>query len=813
MLGQLSWDGVVHPIAEVTWENVLGTARRMQGLDVNEEFFVTYKDEDGDVINVKNDVDLAEAVRWAQEMRVPCLCLQVPFSSEESDSDESWTEVGDKANSSSDPAEVEERPMVDDEADVSVQDTDDSADDLVNNKDAPADEGNTPDVAVHQTTTVDEEERVPTPAAETAIEQPQTPVVEVTPIAEVFSAAAPLEVTPITTVFVEEAAKFEKAPSAEVETFSSSPAKEETEAVSPTLTVEKIITTMCFINDPNREVSSQVDKSFFLELLSEPAAVVALARLLEEADVAAVVSAVAQTEAANSGNAQRTATTQLIKAMYKNPKVIELLGSVPKAEEVLLRVLRGLAPKVKDTETQSKVTHSRVVCDGCKSDASFKQASILAGFQNANEEILGIRYKSAVLPDYDLCESCEASGRFLTTAGPFLKITDPEQAPELILCVMPGATAGMMSQVESLDWRNPLAKEFFGYVKERQQRAFPQQRQTPAVVVAADPVVVQPVAVEEPKIASAPAAPVVEAVVAPSIKCKHPLKRFEVRNDTFTCDLCNQRQAVGAFLHGCRTCNFDSCDACFNKNGLVSVPAAPQPAPAQAKFVSDLTLTDGCAVRPGEKLDKIWRVRNSGPEAWAKGTRIAHVGGDAFGGPSDGVEVPLARPGEVVNISVPLVMPSQPGRYTSYWRMMTPAPASAKFGHRFWVTVNVMAPAPPANVVRAPATMPPASFAPPPPPVAFVPLPALPPAPSAPSPFALRMPGSPALPGPAVLRRPVPPPPPPRPDDVEVPDDLVEPVSRIIDIGITADLARIVRVLKEVNGNTSEAMNRLLEEA
>jgi hypothetical protein len=57
-----------------------------------------------------------------------------------------------------------------------------------------------------------------------------------------------------------------------------------------------------------------------------------------------------------------------------------------------------------------------------------------------------------------------------------------------------------------------------------------------------------------------------------------------------------------------------------------------------------------------------------------------------------------------------------------------------------------------------------------------------------------------------------PPPPPPQAGDFEVPDDMVESVSQIVDVGITADLARIVRVLKEVKGNTSDAINRLLEE-
>lgn len=236
------------------------------------------------------------------------------------------------------------------------------------------------------------------------------------------------------------------------------------------------------------------------------------------------------------------------------------------------------------------------------------------------------------------------------------------------------------------------------------------------------------------------------------------------------------------------------------------IPVPVSAAPPQAKFVSDVTLSDGCVVRPGEQLDKTWRIRNSGSERWPAGTRIAHVGGDAFSGPVNGVEVPLAAPGEAVNVTVPLTMPYQPGRYTSYWRMMTPHPSSAKFGHRFWVTVNVI---PAAPVPPPPAVVP---YPPnggvvirPPPPVPFG-----------------TLPGSPALPGrtmapPPTVVRPMPPPPPPPVPAVVDEEPVVSPehelaVSQITEFGF-ADIDKIVRILKEVNGDASAAIDKLLEEA
>lgn len=58
----------------------------------------------------------------------------------------------------------------------------------------------------------------------------------------------------------------------------------------------------------------------------------------------------------------------------------------------------------KKAEDQANVVHPDIICDGCEMDP-----------------IKGIRYKSAVLPDYDLCEGCESKSEY-----PLLKIRQPE---------------------------------------------------------------------------------------------------------------------------------------------------------------------------------------------------------------------------------------------------------------------------------------------------------------------------------------------------------------------------------------------------
>jgi len=82
---------------------------------------------------------------------------------------------------------------------------------------------------------------------------------------------------------------------------------------------------------------------------------------------------------------------------------------------------------------QSEVEHHRYICDGCECNG-----------------IKGIRYKCSVCPDYDLCENCEGNG--IHAEHPMLKIRDPKDAPEKIICEFshietPRETADIIKQL------------------------------------------------------------------------------------------------------------------------------------------------------------------------------------------------------------------------------------------------------------------------------------------------------------------------------------------------------------------------------
>jgi hypothetical protein len=69
--------------------------------------------------------------------------------------------------------------------------------------------------------------------------------------------------------------------------------------------------------------------------------------------------------------------------------------------------------------------HFGVVCDGCDRDRARAAASTAAGHRDRTaHHIVGVRFKSTVTHDYDLCETCQADGG-LDVHAPFLFLNDP----------------------------------------------------------------------------------------------------------------------------------------------------------------------------------------------------------------------------------------------------------------------------------------------------------------------------------------------------------------------------------------------------
>ena len=118
----------------------------------------------------------------------------------------------------------------------------------------------------------------------------------------------------------------------------------------------------------------------------------------------------------------------------------------------------------------------------------------------------------------------------------------------------------------------------------------------------------------------------------------------------------------------------------------------PTQAPAPAgcinsmTFVSDVTVTDGHQVQPGEQFRKTWRVYNNGTCAWTPAYSFVYVSGDQMSGNNISIPTTVAM-GQTFDLSVDLIAPSNPGTYKGYWQMR--APTGNNFGETIWVKVRV----------------------------------------------------------------------------------------------------------------------------
>jgi hypothetical protein len=114
-------------------------------------------------------------------------------------------------------------------------------------------------------------------------------------------------------------------------------------------------------------------------------------------------------------------------------------------------------------------------------------------------------------------------------------------------------------------------------------------------------------------------------------------------------------------------------------------------------FVTDVTIPDGTEVIAGSKFDKTWRVRNNGCLAWLAGTQLVYIDGEQLGAPA-ATEVPATGLDAIVDITVPLVAPMQPGEHSGYWQLQ--APDSGFFGFPVFVSIVVIpaTPTPTATV-------------------------------------------------------------------------------------------------------------------
>ena len=95
---------------------------------------------------------------------------------------------------------------------------------------------------------------------------------------------------------------------------------------------------------------------------------------------------------------------------------------------------------------------------------------------------------------------------------------------------------------------------------------------------------------------------------------------------------------------------------------------------ASVQFVADVSLPDRSVLPAGHIVKKIWSVKNSGKTEWPAGSRLVYYAGAIS--PlenSNNILVPVAKPGEIVNIHVNIVVPHVPRPGTqvhAFWKVL-----------------------------------------------------------------------------------------------------------------------------------------------
>lgn len=110
-------------------------------------------------------------------------------------------------------------------------------------------------------------------------------------------------------------------------------------------------------------------------------------------------------------------------------------------------------------------------------------------------------------------------------------------------------------------------------------------------------------------------------------------------------------------------------------------------------LIRDVTVDSGTVMNPGTAFTKTWQVANTGTCDWLYLYELVFVSGDRMGGNSKRLSTKVP-PKEWRQFSVDMDAPSDPGKYTGYWRLSDGA------GHTFGATLVV------SIVVKSPTKTP-----------------------------------------------------------------------------------------------------------
>jgi len=110
-----------------------------------------------------------------------------------------------------------------------------------------------------------------------------------------------------------------------------------------------------------------------------------------------------------------------------------------------------------------------------------------------------------------------------------------------------------------------------------------------------------------------------------------------------------------------------------------------------AELVKHVSIADGTVIEPGGRIDKVWKVKNTGTCSWEEGYLLVFYSGDQMRAP-DYQALPGTTPDKTTNVGVTLFAPFAPGTYTAVFRLKSPA--GDYFGPELGTTIVIEQPSP-----------------------------------------------------------------------------------------------------------------------
>lgn len=92
-----------------------------------------------------------------------------------------------------------------------------------------------------------------------------------------------------------------------------------------------------------------------------------------------------------------------------------------------------------------------------------------------------------------------------------------------------------------------------------------------------------------------------------------------------------------------------------------------EPCTDRVAFIMDVTIPDDTEIEAGEAFTKVWRFRNEGTCSWNTSYDLVFHHGDHMSAASAVALSGSVMPGQIVDLSIDMVAPADPGTYQGFW--------------------------------------------------------------------------------------------------------------------------------------------------